>query len=120
MKIKQYFPNFVSTVESDNPETSEFFTKKELLEIPFVKRWSEFRQDYHFEMEFTQSELLKENFCYLILTSEDMASSIVVGIIRNLSESEMDEMRKWFPEWKMPSIGKIETEYKEYKRKKEQ
>jgi len=105
MKITRHYPGYVDTVTSKDPETAEFLTKEELLEIPFVKTWMKLGKNAHLEITFEKSIVLKENFCYLMWVFDNLKAWYVVGTVRKCSDSDIEILKTWFPEWKYEKMN---------------
>ena len=78
MKITQYFPAFF---EGFTPQTAEFETLEELLNIPFVKRVSWFVDFSGYVMSNGQNLDGKVDAEYLMATSQDGKEWWVIGRI---------------------------------------
>ena len=87
-KIKQHIPDFVSDVI---PKIEEFSTTEELLEIDFVKGWSEDKDFYEYA--------LSENRLMAIIELENGIKWWVIGYIDNVENIDL-------PKWKQKRRGK--------------
>lgn len=116
MKITKHYPGYVDTVNSENPESGEFKTKKELLNIPFVKEWmkDDWEEDHHWEIELKKG-IDGITYAYLMEVSNDLHSWWVAGIItRTSDDEEVKIMKNWFPKWDYSKMKPIK-EFKEVK-----
>ena len=118
MKITKHYPGFVNTVNADNPESGEFKTKKELLNIPFIKEWmsGDWKDDNHLEVVFFKNITTGDISAHLMEVSNDLHSCWVIGIITKSSDDDEDVkiMKNWFPKWDFSKMKPIK-EFKEVK-----
>lgn len=115
MKIVKHYPGYVDTVNADNPESGEFQTKKELLNIPFIKDWmdGDWKNNNHLEVDFCKNIATGENYAYLMEVSNDLHSWWVIGIITKSSDDdEVKVMKNWFHKWDISEM-KPREEFKE-------
>lgn len=84
-EIRRHIPNFVD-MDEEEPETVKFSTVKELLEIPFVKSFSD--GDFHkFSIADDESDPL------LIAEYNEGRKWYVVGHIDNISNLDLSEWK---------------------------
>lgn len=114
MKITKHYPGYVDTVNSNNPESGEFKTKKELLNIPFVKEWMEdWDDEFHWEIDINKG-VDGNNYAYLMEVANDFQSYWVAGIVTQSSDDEeVKVMKNWFPKWDVNDIKPPRPEFKE-------
>jgi len=100
--VKKYYPGFCDICNCpEEHERGYFSTKEEFENFDWLKPLMD---DYHIEFEIVDGTINGKRAIYVMDVSDNMDDWYVTSIIYDLTDSDVEFLRHWYPEWKYENM----------------
>jgi hypothetical protein len=99
MKIRQHIPSFCVDARNESPLDTDFNNLQELMEIDYIKRWTEYERFHQFSISKYEDPMTGSSvYCLIGELKNQQNEWWVVGYLHGDNVDNLD-----LPDWVFPS-----------------